>query len=67
MFLELRCGSGYSFDIARDACVNIRECEFGVCEKGAECIDTDGSFKCACPPGFTLNSDGLSCAGIHIL
>ena len=63
LFIELRCSPGYSFDLQSNACINIRECDFGVCEEDADCIDTEGSFRCVCPPGFTLNADGLTCSG----
>ncbi|KAJ8714767.1 hypothetical protein PYW07_002992 [Mythimna separata] len=29
--------------------------------KGGRCINTDGSFRCECPPGYTLNPTGLVC------
>lgn len=32
----------------------------GVCE-GGDCINTDGSFRCDCPPGYTLDSTGHKC------
>lgn len=31
-----------------------------VCE-GGRCINTDGSFRCACPPGYALDGSGLRC------
>lgn len=29
--------------------------------KGGRCINTDGSFRCECPPGYTLDGTGLVC------
>lgn len=63
--LEFRCERGFSYDISRDACINIRECEFDLCGSGARCIDVEGSFKCVCPPGYTLNADGITCSGVY--
>ncbi|KAK3920598.1 Fibrillin-1 [Frankliniella fusca] len=36
-------------DMMPDACV------------GGECINTDGSFRCECPPGYKLDSEGKKC------
>lgn len=43
---------------------DINECEFmpDVCENG-DCINTDGSFRCECQPGFVLDSTGKRCIG----
>ena len=31
------------------------------------CANTDGSFECACDPGYQLAMDGASCLGRHLL
>ena len=41
---------------------DIDECASGThsCDRNAMCTNTEGSFNCACYPGFT--GDGLSCS-----
>ena len=29
------------------------------------CVNTPGSWRCDCNPGYTLNADGASCRGIY--
>lgn len=41
---------------------DLDECKSGPCKNG-RCINTDGSFRCECPPGFTLGVNGLICLG----
>uniref|UniRef100_A0A0G4FEM4 EGF-like domain-containing protein n=1 Tax=Chromera velia CCMP2878 TaxID=1169474 RepID=A0A0G4FEM4_9ALVE len=55
------CASGYKKNPAGE-CVNVNECavDDGPCEQ--LCMDTPGSFTCACPfPGTVLAEDGKSC------
>ena len=46
---------GYALDEYGVKCVNIDECAImqigGVCGNGT-CVDTQGSFRCDCHPGF---------------
>lgn len=44
---------------------DINECQFmpDVCENG-DCINTDGSFRCECQPGYVLDSSGKVCIGM---
>ena len=41
---------------------DVDECDIGIhsCDRNAMCSNTDGSFTCACHPGFT--GDGLFCS-----
>lgn len=47
-----------------DAGEDINECMFmpDACT-GGDCINTDGSFRCECPPGYVLDSTGKACIG----
>ena len=44
--------------------VDIDECADGQnrCDEQAVCINTIGSFKCDCKPGY--NGDGFTCRGL---
>ena len=45
--------------------LDVNECEgflHGGCED--KCVNTVGSFRCECSGNTTLNSDGMSCAGM---
>lgn len=44
--------------------VDINECEVfpGVCTNG-RCVNTQGSFRCECAEGLTLDSTGRTCVG----
>lgn len=43
---------------------DINECEVfpGVCTNG-RCLNTQGSFRCECAEGLTLDSTGRTCVG----
>ena len=43
--------------------LDIDECINRPCRNG-RCINSEGSFKCECQPGFTLGADGKTCLGI---
>ena len=47
---------------------DINECEVftSVCKGGGLCVNTDGSFKCNCPEGLTLDATGKNCVGKNI-
>lgn len=34
----------------------------GVCTNGL-CVNTDGSFRCECPFGYSLDFTGIRCVG----
>lgn len=54
----------WSFFVLRP---DINECERLPQPCAHQCINTPGSFKCACPPGRHLLGDGKSCAGLERL
>ncbi len=47
--------------------LDINECEVfpGVCTNG-RCVNTQGSFRCECPEGLTLDGAGRTCVGMEI-
>ncbi|XP_017260679.1 growth arrest-specific protein 6 [Kryptolebias marmoratus] len=58
------CDEGYSYDNESKSCVDVDECETGVCED--ECLNTPGSFRCFCDGrrGVKLRKDLRSCKPI---
>lgn len=51
--------------IAEMSCLllDIDECQTsGICMNG-HCINTEGSFRCDCPPGLVVGVDGRVCVG----
>ncbi|KAL0963262.1 hypothetical protein UPYG_G00351840 [Umbra pygmaea] len=48
-----------------DTRIDLNECEEnpGICHNG-HCINTDGSFRCECPMGYTLNYSGVHCVDV---
>ncbi|XP_041916071.1 fibrillin-2-like [Alosa sapidissima] len=48
-----------------DSRIDLNECveNPGICYNG-HCINTDGSFRCECPMGYTLNYTGVHCIDI---
>ena len=41
--------------------IDIDECTINPCDANAACLNTNGSFDCACRPGF--DGDGKVCKG----
>ena len=41
---------------------DINECETveGICENG-RCVNSEGGFKCECPPGYVVSGAGIKC------
>ena len=57
--------TSHSVKILTFLCVSdIDECQIipHICNNGI-CINTDGSFRCECPYGFTLDASGTNCVG----
>ena len=44
---------------------DIDECVLGHDNCAQVCINTDGSFLCYCDQGFRLDTDQISCNGMH--
>lgn len=57
-------GPGYAPSLTPDLYEDINECKVfpGICENGI-CINTDGSYRCQCQPGFILDTTGRICVG----
>eukprot|EP01084_Bolivina_argentea_P180411 311702_1 len=55
------CNAGYNSNDNGVTCDDVDECaaQTYTCDTNAKCINTDGSYECACNPGFSGN--GLSC------
>lgn len=55
---------GVSLCIVLQIPTDINECEVfpGVCTNG-QCVNTQGSFRCECAEGLTLDSTGRTCVG----
>lgn len=47
-----------------DVIADVNECLLspGICKNGF-CINTDGSFRCECGPGYRLDASGTNCVG----
>lgn len=45
---------------------DIDECQTpGICMNG-RCINSEGSFRCECPPGLAIDVDGRVCVDTHM-
>ena len=51
----------YDYDFLAD----VNECLTTVnkCSPNANCVNTDGSYTCECPPGYMLLADQRTCDG----
>ncbi|XP_043673250.1 fibrillin-2-like isoform X2 [Vespula pensylvanica] len=56
------CSKGYA-KVDGKSCVDVNECELnaGICRGGGTCVNTDGSYRCECPPGLTLDPTHTTC------
>uniref|UniRef100_A0A8C4T425 Fibrillin 2b n=1 Tax=Erpetoichthys calabaricus TaxID=27687 RepID=A0A8C4T425_ERPCA len=48
-------------------CEDVNECDVfpGICTNG-QCVNTQGSFRCECPPGLTLDGTGRTCMDVRL-
>ena len=54
----------YQLSSDAKACADVNECLSGTMRRGPcgqICINTKGSFKCHCGPGFAMENDGRTC------
>ncbi|KAF6131299.1 latent transforming growth factor beta binding protein 2 [Phyllostomus discolor] len=59
------CFEGFQLDMAHMACVDVNECEdlngpAALCAHG-HCENTEGSYRCRCPPGYVAESGPPRC------
>lgn len=53
------CNVGISHISDIDECIESNKCQ-------QNCTNMDGSFRCACSTGYTLENDGISCKGKNL-
>ena len=58
-----QCKIGFTFQ--NGSCVDVNECKIvnGGCE--FRCVNSQGSYKCQCPPGLSLSKDGHRCNDVN--
>ncbi|XP_067881623.1 epidermal growth factor-like protein 7 isoform X2 [Heterodontus francisci] len=60
---EYQCCPGWRKKHSQDTTceIDVNECRSRVQLCGQRCVNTPGSYRCKCLPGYTLNVDGRSC------
>lgn len=58
------CTEGMGMVVIGGEMKDINECEAmpGAC-RGGICVNTDGSYRCVCPKGYTIDPTGMVCIG----
>ncbi|KAM9355355.1 latent-transforming growth factor beta-binding protein 2-like [Pholidichthys leucotaenia] len=57
---QVECSKGFK-RMNLTHCQDINECRLpGIC-KNAECLNTKGSYRCLCKPGYMLDTDRVHC------
>ncbi|XP_059151468.1 hemicentin-1-like [Physella acuta] len=60
------CQEGYTQDpLNKSQCIDLDECAEGRSLCQHNCTNTRGSYKCSCPQGYMLDSDGYSCKDVN--
>ncbi|KAL5004007.1 hypothetical protein ScPMuIL_017463 [Solemya velum] len=54
------CPRGYKTDKTGTKCIDINECEDGICDE-TDCNNVPGSYRCECPPGYTQQYSSGAC------
>nr|XP_014340413.1 PREDICTED: fibrillin-3 [Latimeria chalumnae] len=64
--IDAACPRGFARMKGVD-CEDVDECRVfpGVCTNG-RCLNTDGSFRCECPEGLTLDGTGRTCVDVRV-
>ena len=62
-YLLWKCGNNLENPITSD----LNECSTGNGGCLQLCINSIGSYRCSCRPGFVLNSDNRTCSGMHLI
>lgn len=61
--LKLKCDI---YTLSALSSSDIDECQTpGICMNG-RCINSEGSFRCECPPGLAIDVDGRVCVDTHM-
>ena len=47
-----KCSCPRNFNLTKEGCQDINECERNVCHKDAICHNTPGNFSCSCKKGY---------------
>ncbi|KFM57240.1 Fibrillin-1, partial [Stegodyphus mimosarum] len=60
--IERRCPKGFAM-LDGSTCTDVNECEIfpDICQSGGLCVNTEGSYRCNCPLGWTLDPTGTKC------
>uniref|UniRef100_A0A8K9XFR2 Vitamin K-dependent protein S n=1 Tax=Oncorhynchus mykiss TaxID=8022 RepID=A0A8K9XFR2_ONCMY len=63
---ECQCPPGFSYNFTLRSCLDVDECEVGVCE--GVCVNTMGSYSCRCEgrQGLRLAEDQRSCEEVPV-